>query len=194
MNLLIILFSLIIVATLFKQTVLMFSFSLFNSRANNKNGLTGIMFLSTVFTLFCLMASVPSSCVSKCNDQLFSGNTFTSSAREIPQGIPQGIRGPLEYRSAYQPRVSYYSYLFLSYIYSFLLLFTDSLLILLLSVLPVSIHESLIDSQIWNIELEKDREKEKVGGRPAKLNEKKDNRGLEREIKNKEDFFVGRTT
>lgn len=30
--------------------------------ANNKNGLTGIMFLSTVFTLFCLMASVPSSC------------------------------------------------------------------------------------------------------------------------------------
>ena len=27
--------------------------------------------------------------------------------------------------------------------------------------------------QIWNIEQEKDREKEKVGGRPAKLNEKK---------------------
>ena len=27
--------------------------------------------------------------------------------------------------------------------------------------------------QIWNIEQEKDRKKEKVGGRPAKLNEKK---------------------
>ena len=27
--------------------------------------------------------------------------------------------------------------------------------------------------QIWNIEQEKDREKEKVGDRPAKLNEKK---------------------
>ena len=27
--------------------------------------------------------------------------------------------------------------------------------------------------QIWNIEQEKDREKEKVGGTPAKLNEKK---------------------
>ena len=39
--------------------------------------------------------------------------------------------------------------------------------------------------QIWNIELEKDREKEKLGGRPAKLNEKKGNRDLEREIKNK---------
>ena len=49
--------------------------------------------------------------------------------------------------------------------------------------------------QIWNIELEKDREKEKVGGRPAKLNEKKGNRDLEREIKNKGDsFFVGKTT
>ena len=37
--------------------------------------------------------------------------------------------------------------------------------------------------QIWNIEQEKDREKEKVGGRPAKLNEKKGNIDLEREIK-----------
>ena len=44
--------------------------------------------------------------------------------------------------------------------------------------------------QIWNIELEKDREKEKLGGRPAKLNEKKGNRDLEREIKNKEDSFL----
>ena len=41
--------------------------------------------------------------------------------------------------------------------------------------------------QIWNIELEKDREKEEVGGRPAKLNEQKGNGGLEREIKNKGD-------
>ena len=49
--------------------------------------------------------------------------------------------------------------------------------------------------QIWNIELEKDREKEKLGGRPAKLNEKKGNRDLEREIKNEGDsFFVGKTT
>ena len=44
--------------------------------------------------------------------------------------------------------------------------------------------------QIWNIEQEKDREKEKVGGRPAKLNEKKGDRGLEREIKNKVDIFL----
>ena len=44
-------------------------------------------------------------------------------------------------------------------------------------------------STIWNIEQEKDREKEKVGGRPAKLNEKKGDKGLEREIKNKGDIF-----
>ena len=43
--------------------------------------------------------------------------------------------------------------------------------------------------QIWNAEQEKDREKEKVGGRPAKFNEKKDDRDLELEIKNKEDIF-----
>ena len=39
--------------------------------------------------------------------------------------------------------------------------------------------------QIWNIEKEKDGGKEKVGDRPAKLNEKKRDRDLEREIKNK---------
>ena len=46
--------------------------------------------------------------------------------------------------------------------------------------------------QIWNIEQEKDREKEKLGGRPAKLNDKKGNRNLEREIKikNKGDIFL----
>ena len=48
--------------------------------------------------------------------------------------------------------------------------------------------------QIWNIEQEKD-EKEKVGGRPATLNEKKSDRDLESEsdleseIKNKGDTF-----
>ena len=54
--------------------------------------------------------------------------------------------------------------------------------------------------QIWNIEQEKGGEKEKVGDRPAKLNEKKGGRDLEREIKKrtnkqtkktKETFFVG---
>ena len=50
--------------------------------------------------------------------------------------------------------------------------------------------------QIWNIEKEKDRaEKEKVGDRQVKLHEKKSDRELQREIRNKEDiFFVGRTT
>ena len=43
---------------------------------------------------------------------------------------------------------------------------------------------------VWNIEQEKHREKEKVGGRPAKLNEKKGDRDLEREIKNKGDIFL----
>ena len=44
--------------------------------------------------------------------------------------------------------------------------------------------------QIWNIEQAKDREKEKVGGRPAKLNEKKGDRDLEQEIKNKGDICL----
>ena len=39
------------------------------------------------------------------------------------------------------------------------------------------------------IEKDKDREKEKVGDRPAKLNEKKSNRELEREIKNTGDQY-----
>ena len=37
--------------------------------------------------------------------------------------------------------------------------------------------------QIWNIGQEKDREKEKVGDRPAKLNDKKSSMELEREIR-----------
>ena len=44
---------------------------------------------------------------------------------------------------------------------------------------------------IWNIEEEKDREKEKIGNRQAKLNEKKSDGELEREIRSH--FFVGRT-
>ena len=44
--------------------------------------------------------------------------------------------------------------------------------------------------QIWNIEQEEDREKEKVGGRPAKLNDKKDDRDLEREIEKKGAIFL----
>ena len=45
--------------------------------------------------------------------------------------------------------------------------------------------------QIWNIEQEKDREKEKVGSRPAKLSEKKGDmyRDLEREKKKQRRHF-----
>ena len=56
--------------------------------------------------------------------------------------------------------------------------------------------------QIWNIEQEKDSKKQKVGGRLAKLNDKKGDRDLEREIKKQQQqqqqqrrhFLVGRTT
>ena len=44
--------------------------------------------------------------------------------------------------------------------------------------------------QIRNIGQEKDREIEKVGGRPAKLKEKKGDRDLAREIKIKGDIFL----
>ena len=37
----------------------------------------------------------------------------------------------------------------------------------------VSSLDKLSRPQIWNIEQEKDKEKEKVGGRPAKVSEKK---------------------
>ena len=47
----------------------------------------------------------------------------------------------------------------------------------------------LLCPQIWNIEKEKDRENEKVGDRVVKLNEKKSDKTLEREIKNKGDEF-----
>jgi len=45
--------------------------------------------------------------------------------------------------------------------------------------------------QIWNTEQEKDREKEEVGGRQAKLNEKKGDSDLGREIKKQwRDIFL----
>ena len=63
---------------------------------------------------------------------------------------------------------------------------------------PPTFHlapRSLSCPQFWNIEQGKDREKEKLSGKPVKLNEKKGNRDLEREIKNKGYIFVvGRTT
>ena len=43
--------------------------------------------------------------------------------------------------------------------------------------------------QIWNIEKEKDGEKEKVVDEPAKLNEKKSDRELGRELKKQRHFF-----
>ena len=50
--------------------------------------------------------------------------------------------------------------------------------------------------QIWYIGKEKDRGKEKEGGRKAKLNKKKGDRDLGQEIKKKQrrHFLVGRTT
>ena len=44
--------------------------------------------------------------------------------------------------------------------------------------------------QIWNIEKEKDGEKEKVFDEPAKLNEKKSDRELGRELKKTKTFFL----
>ena len=61
-------------------------------------------------------------------------------------------------------------------------------------VLSINGLDSLSCLQIWNIVQEKDREKEKVGGRPVKLNEKKGDRDLEREIKKRGNFFDERTT
>ena len=55
--------------------------------------------------------------------------------------------------------------------------------------LKAQINELLFPKN-WKIEQEKDREKEKVGGMPAKLNEKKGDRDLEREINNKGDIFL----
>ena len=51
------------------------------------------------------------------------------------------------------------------------------------SVLFKVLDFKIVMPTIWNIEQEKDREKENVDGRPAKINEKKGDRDLEREIK-----------
>ena len=53
----------------------------------------------------------------------------------------------------------------------------------------VSSLDYLSYPQIWNIERDKDREKEKVNERPAKFNEKRSDRQLEREIKDTGDIF-----
>ena len=42
----------------------------------------------------------------------------------------------------------------------------------------------------WKIEQEKDSEKEKIGGMPLKLNEKKGDKDLEREINNNGYIFL----
>ena len=67
------------------------------------------------------------------------------------------------------------------------------------SVLFKVLDFKIVMPTIWNIEQEKDREKENVDGRPAKINEKKGDRDLEREIKKtittkkkqRRHFFVG---
>ena len=49
-------------------------------------------------------------------------------------------------------------------------------------------------STIWNIEQEKDREKEKVGGRPAKLNEKKKTKETHFLLEEQRENFVAAVT
>ena len=49
-------------------------------------------------------------------------------------------------------------------------------------------------STIWNIEQEKDREKEKVGGRPAKLNEKKKTKEIHFLLEEQRENFVAAVT
>ena len=48
--------------------------------------------------------------------------------------------------------------------------------------------------QIWNIEQEKEREKEKVDSRTVKFNEKKGDGDLEREMENRRRHFFVKTT
>ena len=59
-------------------------------------------------------------------------------------------------------------------------------------IVSLSVLSKVSCPQIWYIQQEKDRAKEKVGGRPAKLNDKKDDRDLEPEIKKKKkgDIFL----
>ena len=53
----------------------------------------------------------------------------------------------------------------------------------------VSVLSEVLSLDKLSFPQEKDREKEKVGNRPARLNEKKGDRELERETKTKEDIF-----
>ena len=56
-------------------------------------------------------------------------------------------------------------------------------------VLSIKLRLIISCPQVWNIDKEKDKEKENIGDRPVKLNEKKTDRKPEREIKKKGDFF-----
>ena len=59
----------------------------------------------------------------------------------------------------------------------------------------LSLIDELSCPQIWNIEQEKDREVEKVGGRPAKLNEKKkQNKGGILFVEKQHENFVAAVT
>ena len=142
-----------------KWTVFIFSFSLLNSRATNKNALAGIMFLSTVFTLFCLMASVPSRCVSECNDQLFSGRTPLHWARENYRKAPWGDPSSISLPARESLLILIYLYLTFTYFYSYLLIrylfysypFYPFLFMshwLTPSFSLISIHDQLISNQI----------------------------------------------
>ena len=57
----------------------------------------------------------------------------------------------------------------------------------------LSLIDQLSCPQIWNIEL-KDREKEKVGGRPAKLNEKKNKGDIFFLLEEQHENFVAAVT
>ena len=63
----------------------------------------------------------------------------------------------------------------------------------MLVVLSVKLRLFVMPTNLGDREREREK-KEKVGNRPAKLNEKKNDRDLQRGIKNKGDIFVGRTT
>lgn len=79
------------------------------------------MFLSTVFTLFCLMASVPSRCVSESNDQLFSGRTPLHRARENYRKAPWGDPSSICLPAGESLLILNYFYLTFTYFYSYLL-------------------------------------------------------------------------
>ena len=80
------------------------------------------MFLSTVFTLFCLMASVPSRCVSESNDQLFSGRTPLHRARENYRKAPWGDPSSICLPAGESLLILAYLYVTFTYFYSYLLI------------------------------------------------------------------------